>query len=77
MPRDLGDDASSRIDNAEEQLSVEQREAEAAERAKLRELRHEVAQAERALARRTRAVRIGLLAQIVAGAALLRGRYVT
>lgn len=73
MPRDLGDDASSRIDNAEEQLSVEQREAEAAERAKLRELRHEVAQAERDLARRTRAVRIGLLALIVAGVALLTG----
>ncbi|MET7674378.1 DUF4231 domain-containing protein [Streptomyces seoulensis] len=71
MPRDLGDDASSRIDYAEEQLSAEQREAEAAERAKLRELRHEVAQAERDLARRTRAVRIGLLALIAAGLALL------
>ena len=32
MPRDLGDDASSRINNSEEQLSAEQRQVEATER---------------------------------------------
>jgi hypothetical protein len=73
VPRDLDDDASSRINDAEEQLSAEQRQAAAAERAKLRKLRHEVKQAERELARRTKAVRIGLLALIVAGGALLTG----
>jgi hypothetical protein len=36
VPRDLADDASSRINDAEQQLSAEQRQAEAAERAKLR-----------------------------------------
>lgn len=73
MPRDLDDDASSRMNAAEEQLSAEQRQAAAAERAKLRELRHEVTQAERELARRTKAVQIRLVALIVAGGALLTG----
>lgn len=73
MPRDLDDDASSRMNAAEEQLSAEQRQAAAAERAKLRELRHEVTQAERELARRTKAVQIRLVALIVAGVALLTG----
>ncbi|UXX97430.1 SLATT domain-containing protein [Streptomyces sp. AD2-2] len=73
MDRSLDDDAASRMNDAEEYLSAEQRRVAAAERAKLRELRHEVKQAERDLARRTQSVRIGLLALIVAGAALLAG----
>ncbi|MFE2473105.1 SLATT domain-containing protein [Streptomyces mirabilis] len=73
MPRDLDDDASSRMNEAYEQLSDEQRQAAAAERSKLRELRHEVKQAEWKLAHRTKAVRIGLMALIVAGGALLTG----
>jgi len=73
VPRDIDDDASSRMDDAEEHLSLEQRRVAAAERSKLSNLRHEVRQAERELARRTRAVQIGLLALIVAGGALLTG----
>lgn len=73
MDRSLDDDASSRMNDAEEYLSIEQRRAAAAERSKLRELRHEVKQAERELARRTTAVQIGLLALIVAGVSLLTG----
>ncbi|GAA3916617.1 hypothetical protein GCM10023084_79690 [Streptomyces lacrimifluminis] len=73
MDRSLDDDASSRMNDAEEYLSAEQRRAAAAERSKLRDLRHEVKQADRELARRTTAVQIGLLALIVAGVSLLTG----
>ncbi|WP_324197116.1 DUF4231 domain-containing protein [Streptomyces sp. NRRL B-1677] len=73
MPRSLDDDASSRVSSADQQLSDEERQAAADERAGLRRLRHEVKQAERDLARRKKATRIGRLAKVVAGGACLAG----
>ncbi|WP_301128606.1 SLATT domain-containing protein [Streptomyces cacaoi] len=73
MPRSLDDDASRRTDNAEAQLSADQRQAAADERSSLRRLRHDVKQRERDLARRRRRTRVGCLALVVAASAFLTG----
>ncbi|GAA4658689.1 hypothetical protein GCM10023347_07490 [Streptomyces chumphonensis] len=73
MARSLDDDAPHRISDADDHLSAEQRQAEADEHASLRELRHDVRQTERYLARRRRRIRTVGVALAVAGGAILTG----
>ncbi|WP_331722270.1 DUF4231 domain-containing protein [Streptomyces canus] len=73
MARSLDDDAPRRISDADEQLSAEQRQAEADERASLRKLRHNVKQTERALVRRRKRIRTVSLALTLASGAVLTG----
>ncbi|MFJ4007755.1 DUF4231 domain-containing protein [Streptomyces sp. NPDC090023] len=73
MARSLDDDAPRRISDADDQMSAEQRQVEASERASLRKLRHSVKQTERDLVRRSRRVRAVGVALTVAGGAILTG----
>ncbi|MGW4840080.1 DUF4231 domain-containing protein [Streptomyces globisporus] len=73
MARSFDDDAPRRISDADDQLSAEQRQAEANEHDSLRKLRHDVRQTERDLARRRRRVRTMGVALTVAGGAVLTG----
>lgn len=73
MAHSLDDDAPRRLSDADDDLSAEQRQAEADEHSSLRELRHEVRQTERDLARRRRRMRTVGVALAVAGGAVLGG----
>ncbi|MFB8123302.1 DUF4231 domain-containing protein [Streptomyces bacillaris] len=73
MARSLDDDAPRRLSDADDQLSAEQRQAEADEHSSLRELRHNVRQTERDLTRRRRRIRTMGVALAVASGAVLTG----
>ncbi|WP_405454362.1 hypothetical protein OG399_44990 [Streptomyces achromogenes] len=73
MARSLDDDAPRRISDADDQLSAEQRQAEADEHNSLRRLRHDVRQTERDLVRRRKRIRTVGVALTVAGGAVLTG----
>ncbi|MGA5363922.1 DUF4231 domain-containing protein [Streptomyces purpurascens] len=73
MPRSLDDDAPRRLNDAEEQVSAEQRQAKAKDQATLSELRLKARRMERSLARRRRRLRVVHLALTVASVAFLTG----
>ncbi|MGP8296991.1 hypothetical protein ACTPOK_03280 [Streptomyces inhibens] len=71
MSRSFDDDAASRMNGADEQLSADQRQAAAGERANLGDIRRTIKKWERDLARRRRVTRVRRAALAVAAGALL------